>query len=108
MIFFNKFFFKDQSSYDEWRINYPNLVDTLKYFPSIKPDIASLLADLPRLKGRYYSISSTQSISKNDVDLTVGVVQYYSDFHKSFHYGVCTKYLEEMNMDDTVAATIRK
>ncbi len=84
------------------------MVDTLKYFPSIQPDVASLLANLPRLKGRFYSISSAQTISKNDIDLTVGVVQYYSDFHKSFHYGVCTKYLEDMNIGEILPATIRK
>lgn len=98
---------KEQESYNKWKNNYPNLVDTLKYFGSIKLDIAILLAELPRLKGRYYSISSTQSISKNEIDLTVGVVKYHSDFYKSYHYGVCTNYLEKMSINEIVLGSIK-
>ena len=98
----------DQTNYEEWRLHYPNIADTLKYFPSIKLDITILLAELPRLKGRFYSISSSHNVAKNDIDITLGIIEHYSNFHKAHHYGVCSKFLNDLHLDEIVPATVRK
>lgn len=52
-----------------------DLLDLLRAFPSARPPIPDLLASLPRLKPRLYSIASSPLATPGRVELCVGVVQ---------------------------------
>lgn len=74
----------------------------------MNPDINLLLAELPKMKPRYYSISSTQKVTKNEVEITLGVFENESSKYKSIHYGVCTKWLEMANLGTMIPCGIKK
>ena len=52
-----------------------DLLDLLQAFPSARPPVADLLASLPALKPRLYSIASSPLACPGRVELCVGVVQ---------------------------------
>ena len=82
---------RNTDSYNKWKNNFPNLAEVLDEFPSVKPSYKILLTKLPKLRPRFYSISSSQKISKDIVAITFGVVKYQSE-GKPVHYGVCSKW----------------
>jgi sulfite reductase (NADPH) flavoprotein alpha-component len=51
-----------------------DLLDLLQAFPSARPPVADLVASLPRLKPRLYSIASSPLACPGRVELCVGVV----------------------------------
>jgi sulfite reductase (NADPH) flavoprotein alpha-component len=53
-----------------------DLLDLLTWFPSARPPIADLIAALPPLAPRLYSIASSLKAHPGEVHLTVGVVKY--------------------------------
>lgn len=53
-----KNYFKDHVAYEEWKKTFPNLVETLEEFPSLRPDASLLVTQMPKLHARVYSISS--------------------------------------------------
>jgi sulfite reductase (NADPH) flavoprotein alpha-component len=55
-----------------------DLCELLERFPSARPPLADLVAALPRLQPRLYSISSSHNRYPNEVHLTVGVVRFES------------------------------
>jgi nitric-oxide synthase, brain len=98
---------KDHLAYEEWKLDgYPNLVEVLEEFSSVKPNVTLLLTQLPKLQARFYSISSSPKAT-DSIDLTLGVVEYKVK-DKTVHYGVCSKWLDEMNVGDTVPVFIRE
>jgi sulfite reductase (NADPH) flavoprotein alpha-component len=52
-----------------------DLLDLLEAFPSARPPLADLVASLPRLKPRLYSIASSPLAVPGRVELCIGVVQ---------------------------------
>lgn len=52
-----------------------DLLDLLQAFPSARPPLADLIASLPTLKPRLYSIASSPLAAPGRVELCVGVVQ---------------------------------
>ena len=94
--------------YENWRHDgYPNLVDFLEEFTSVRPSASLLLTQLPELKPRFYSISSSPKIVKSIINVTFGVVEY-TPYGKSTHYGVCSKWLDDLSDNAQVPAFIRK
>lgn len=99
----------DSAAYEDWRHwNLPNLLEIFQEFPSIKPPAALLVAQLTPLQPRFYSISSSSLLHPHKVHLTVAVVTYKTKGGKGLlHYGVCSNYLLDANIDDTVYMFIR-
>ncbi|MBL8830907.1 MAG: sulfite reductase subunit alpha [Rhodospirillales bacterium] len=54
----------------------PDLLDLLRAFPSVRPDLDALLGALELLQPRLYSIASSPKAHPGEVHLTVGVVRY--------------------------------
>jgi sulfite reductase (NADPH) flavoprotein alpha-component len=55
-----------------------DLCEMLERFPSARPAVAELIAALPRLQPRLYSISSSLKRHPGEVHLTIGVVRFES------------------------------
>ncbi|XP_023575735.1 nitric oxide synthase, inducible isoform X2 [Octodon degus] len=65
------------SEYNKWKFaNSPTFLEVLEEFPSLRVPAAFLLSQLPILKPRYYSISSSLDHAPLEVHLTVAVVTY--------------------------------
>ena len=100
------FLFKDHIAYEEWKSNgYPNLAEVLDDFPSVKPNASLLITQLPKLQPRFYSISSSPKVS-DDIHLTVGVVEWKRP-NRGIHFGVCSKWLDDLEVSEIVPAFIR-
>ncbi|MBI3507762.1 MAG: sulfite reductase subunit alpha [Proteobacteria bacterium] len=54
----------------------PDLLDLLRAFPRIRPELDTLLGALELLQPRLYSIASSPKAHPGEVHLTVGVVRY--------------------------------
>lgn len=68
---------KDPAVYEDWRHwKFPNLVEVLDEFPSVRPFAPLLLLHLTPLQPRFYSISSSPDVHQGQIHLTVAVVQY--------------------------------
>lgn len=92
--------------YEQWKLNgYPNLAEVLDEFPSLRPNASLLLTQLPKLQPRFYSISSSPK-STDEIHLTVGVIEYKTKTN-NVHYGVCSKWLEELDVESIVPSYIR-
>jgi sulfite reductase alpha subunit-like flavoprotein len=100
---------KDEAFYETWKHNdYPNLAQVLDEFQSCRPNASLLITQLPTLQPRFYSISSSPKISKNVIQLTLGVFEYPTA-NKSAHFGVCSKWLDRaIEMETQVPSFIRK
>lgn len=92
--------------YEKWRLNGHNLVEVLEEFPSLRPNASLLMTQLPKLQARFYSISSSPKLIQDDIHITLGVVEYQPE-GKSMHYGVCSKWLEESDVQQEVPVFIR-
>ena len=69
-------FLQDSQLYVEWKYNgYPNIVQILDEFPSLRVSPSLLLTQLPRLQHRYYSISSSPTMYPGEIHATVAVVR---------------------------------
>ncbi|KAI8607580.1 hypothetical protein BC830DRAFT_115860 [Chytriomyces sp. MP71] len=62
---------------------------------------------IPPMRPRMYSISSAQSVSPGQLDLTVGLVKYKTRMQK-MREGVCSRFLERLEVRDFVDFTIDK
>lgn len=78
----------DQQSKLEQYVYDRGLVDLLTEFPGVIEDPADLIAMLPRLTPRLYSISSSPLAHTGEVHATVAVVRYRS--HNRDRGGVCS------------------
>jgi nitric-oxide synthase len=98
----------DSHKYEDWKAqSYPNLLEVLREFRSLRLPAELLLTQMPALQSRFYSISSSPLVfSSSRVDLTVAVVRYVT--HAGFqHYGVCSNYLNQIPIGHSVYAFIR-
>lgn len=92
--------------YEEWKLSgWPNLVEILDEFSSVRPNASLLITQLPKLQPRFYSISSSPKVT-DDIHITVGVVSY-KPYGKPIHYGVCSKWLQEIDMGAEVPTFVR-
>jgi len=73
----------------------------------LKLDASLLITQFPKLQPRYYSISSSIKANPDDIHVTAGVVEYQPT-GKSMHYGVCTKWLDNLSIGKTIPVFIRK
>ncbi len=96
--------------YKKWKYErYPHLSEVIEEFSSLKLNAHSLISQLPKLQPRYYSVSSTPKSSSKQIDLTAQVVEYMPNSGKQTkHYGVCSKWLDELMPTETVHAFIKR
>lgn len=72
--------FQDSSAYEDWRHwRFPNILEVLEEFPSVRPQATLLIAQLNVLQPRFYSISSSPRVHKGQVHLTVAVVTFRTE-----------------------------
>ncbi|CAG0901039.1 unnamed protein product [Darwinula stevensoni] len=100
----------DADEYEEWRHeNYPNLWEVLEEFESVSPEAGRLLMELPRLKPRFYSISSSPLMHPNEIHITVALVNYVTKGgNGKLHRGVCSGYLSDSSSATPIACFVRK
>ncbi|XP_017880719.1 nitric oxide synthase, salivary gland [Ceratina calcarata] len=99
----------DPTAYEDWRHwKFPNLVEVLDEFPSVKPFAPLLLLHLTPLQPRFYSISSSPNVHQGQIHLTVAVVQYKTQGGSGpVHYGVCSNYLREISDGEPLYVFVR-
>ncbi|CAH2219843.1 nitric oxide synthase, inducible [Pelobates cultripes] len=95
--------------YNEWKsYYYPTFLEVLKMFPSLEVHPTFLITQLPSLKPRYYSVSSSTDVTPGEIHLTVGVVNYKTqDGSGPLHEGVCSTWLNTININDIVPCFVR-
>lgn len=82
------------------------LVDLLAEFPGVIEDPADLVAILPKLTPRLYSISSSPLVHAGQIQLTVAVVRYES--HNRERGGVCsTLFADRVSVADKLPIYIQ-
>ena len=69
--------------------------EVLLEFSSARPPLAYYLDLLPRLRARYFSISSSQALHPTQVHITVAVVRYQTRLQLP-RFGVCSTYLAQL------------
>uniref|UniRef100_A0A4W5NXK7 Nitric oxide synthase, inducible n=1 Tax=Hucho hucho TaxID=62062 RepID=A0A4W5NXK7_9TELE len=99
---------KDSREYTTWKMfSVPNFLEVLEEFPSLEPSAAFLLSQLPLLKPRLYSISSSPQLHPNELHLTLTVLNYHTqDGHGPLHHGVCSTWLDTIKQGDLVPCFI--
>ncbi|KAM4046114.1 nitric oxide synthase, inducible [Anomaloglossus baeobatrachus] len=100
---------KDTKQYNAWKsYNYPSFLDVLEEFKSLKVPATFILTQLPPLKARYYSISSSNDQTPGEIHLTIAVINYRTNGgHGPVHHGVCSTWFNTMSLNDTVPCFIR-
>uniref|UniRef100_A0A8C3KKC7 Nitric oxide synthase, inducible n=1 Tax=Calidris pygmaea TaxID=425635 RepID=A0A8C3KKC7_9CHAR len=100
---------QDTEEYNKWKFyNSPNILEVLEEFPSAEVSAAFLLTQLPLLKPRYYSVSSSCDMTPREIHLTVAVVNYRTRGGKGpLHHGVCSTWLNTLALNGTVPCFIR-
>ncbi|XP_053131232.1 nitric oxide synthase, inducible-like isoform X2 [Hemicordylus capensis] len=95
--------------YNQWKFHHsPTILEVLEEFPSIKISATFLLSQLPLLKPRYYSISSSQDWTPGELHLTVAVVSYRTrDGKGPVHHGVCSSWLNTVCLEETIPCFVR-
>ncbi|XP_012275116.1 nitric oxide synthase, salivary gland isoform X2 [Orussus abietinus] len=99
----------DSSAYEDWRHwKYPNLLEVLEEFPSVKPLAPLFVLHLTPLLPRFYSISSSPMMHRGQIHLTVAVVQYKTQGGSGpVHYGVCSNYLRSVPEGESLYVFVR-
>lgn len=99
----------DPAAYEDWRHwRFPNLMEVLNEFPSVKPFAPLLLLHLTPLQPRFYSISSSPDVHQGQIHLTVAVVQYKTQGGSGpIHYGVCSNYLRDISDGEPLYVFVR-
>uniref|UniRef100_A0A8B9GEZ8 Nitric oxide synthase n=1 Tax=Amazona collaria TaxID=241587 RepID=A0A8B9GEZ8_9PSIT len=95
--------------YNKWKFyNSPNILEVLEEFPSAEVSTAFLLTQLPLLKPRYYSVSSSCDVTAREIHLTVAVVNYRTrDGQGPLHHGVCSTWLNTIALNEMVPCFVR-
>ncbi|XP_012871743.1 PREDICTED: nitric oxide synthase, inducible [Dipodomys ordii] len=97
------------SEYNKWKFtNSPTFLEVLAEFPSLRVPATFLLSQLPILKPRFYSISSSQDHTPTEIHLTVAVIAYHTqDGQGPLHHGVCSTWLSNLQPQDPVPCFVR-
>ncbi|KAM3936048.1 nitric oxide synthase, inducible [Leptodactylus fuscus] len=100
---------KDTKKYNAWKSdNYPSLLEVLEEFKSLDVPTTFLLTQLPPLKARYYSISSSNDMTPGEIHLTIAVVNYRTQGgHGPLRHGVCSTWFNTISLNDMVPCFIR-
>ncbi|XP_060115369.1 nitric oxide synthase, inducible [Heteronotia binoei] len=95
--------------YNKWKFhNSPTMLEVLAEFPSLEISTSFLLSQLPLLKPRYYSISSSPAWKPRELHLTVAVVTYRTRGGKGpVHHGVCSTWLNTVHLRETIPCFVR-
>ncbi|XP_076850942.1 nitric oxide synthase, inducible-like isoform X2 [Brachyhypopomus gauderio] len=98
----------DLKAYSDWKaFRRPNFLEVLDEFPSVELSAAFLLSQLPLLKPRLYSISSSPDLHPHELHLTVSVVSYRTqDGEGPLHHGVCSTWLNTLKEGEAVPCFI--
>ncbi|XP_072547071.1 nitric oxide synthase, inducible-like [Salminus brasiliensis] len=98
----------DFKGYSEWKaFRKPNFLEVLEEFPSLEVSAAFLLSQLPLMKPRLYSLSSSPGLHPHELHLTVSVVNYHTQDGKGpLHHGVCSTWLNTLKEGQTVPCFI--
>ncbi|KAK2111536.1 Nitric oxide synthase, inducible [Saguinus oedipus] len=99
----------DSSEYSKWKFtNSPTFLEVLEEFPSLRVSAGFLLSQLPILKPRFYSVSSSWDHTPTEIHLTVAVVTYHTqDGQGPLHHGVCSTWLNSLKPQDPVPCFVR-
>ncbi|XP_043272207.1 nitric oxide synthase, salivary gland [Venturia canescens] len=99
----------DSTAYEDWKHwKYPNLLEVLDEFPSVRPFAPLFVLHLTPLQPRFYSISSSPLVHQGQIHLTVAIVQYKSQGGKGpVHYGVCSNYLNDISDGEPLYVFVR-
>ncbi|RXN25944.1 nitric oxide inducible-like protein [Labeo rohita] len=94
----------DFQVYTTWKeFNKPTFLEVLEEFSSLELSAAFLLSQLPLLKPRLYSVSSSPDLHPQELHLTVAVVSYYTQEGKGpLHFGLCSTWLNTIKEGDMV------
>ncbi|MBN3299782.1 NOS2 protein, partial [Amia calva] len=96
--------------YKTWKtFNSPTFLEVLEEFSSLELPATFLLSQLPPLKPRFYSVSSSLDRHPGEIHLTVAVVNYHTQDGKGpLHHGICSTWLNTIKEGDTVPCFIRR
>ncbi|KHE72043.1 bifunctional cytochrome P450/NADPH--P450 reductase [Halobacillus sp. BBL2006] len=83
------------------------MLEILEEYASCELEFNRLLALLPPLKARYYSISSSPAVDNQQVSVTVSVVRGEAWSGKGEYKGIASNYLALRGKSDKVACFIR-
>ncbi|XP_018429088.1 PREDICTED: nitric oxide synthase, inducible [Nanorana parkeri] len=99
----------DIKKYNEWKsYNYPSFLEVLEEFASLEVPAIFVLTQLPPLKARYYSISSSKDMKPGEIHLTVAVVDYKTKGGQGpLHHGVCSTWFNSISPNELVPCFIR-
>ncbi|BEJ11648.1 hypothetical protein CspHIS471_0201080 [Cutaneotrichosporon sp. HIS471] len=83
-----------------------NFADVLREFPSAHPSIEELMAIIPEIKPRHYSIASAQAVVGDKVELLIVTVDWV-DTNGRTRFGQCTRYLVDLAVGAKVTVSIK-
>nr|ADT78701.1 inducible nitric oxide synthase [Ctenopharyngodon idella] len=100
----------DLQVYTTWKeFHKPTFLELLEEFSSLELFAAFLLSQLPLLKPRLYSISSSPDLHPQEIHLTVAVVSYHTQEGKGpLHFGLCSTWLNSIKEGDTVPCFLHR
>ncbi|CAK4741231.1 hypothetical protein LEN26_018235 [Aphanomyces euteiches] len=75
-------------------------IEVLQDFPSCRVPLEFLVEMIPRLAPRAYSISSSSSLHKGQVQLTIALVNYRTPYKRQ-KKGVCSSWIETLDPSKT-------
>ncbi|XP_067655044.1 nitric oxide synthase 1-like [Haliotis asinina] len=97
----------NSSAYEEWRdTKNPTILEVLEEFPSLRVPTSLLVTQLPFLKQRYYSISSSNDANPKEVHATVAVLKYTTEAGVE-REGVCSGWLNRQKVGEVIPCAIR-
>ncbi|TPX60150.1 hypothetical protein PhCBS80983_g02026 [Powellomyces hirtus] len=87
----------------------PTYADLLLQFtnPATRPTANELLALIPAIKPRHYSISSAQSMHPDSVHLLVVLVDWTTKKSNASRFGHCTRYLLNAPIGTQITVTVK-
>ncbi len=84
-----------------------SVLDILDEHPACELPFAQFLEMIPFITPRYYSISSSPSMTPGRCSITVGVVEGPAHSGSGTYKGVCSTYLRDMQAGDMVQAAVK-
>lgn len=92
---------------DEVFSKHVSILDLLENSPSCSIGFDVYLAMLPKMKPRYYSISSSPMVLGRSASVTVGVVKDKARSGSGTYEGVASNYLSERHLGDVIVGYVR-
>ncbi|XP_051525726.1 nitric oxide synthase 2a, inducible [Myxocyprinus asiaticus] len=99
----------DFHEYSTWKdLHRPTFLEVLEEFPSLKVPAAFLLSQLPLMKPRLYSVSSSLDRHPNELHLTVSVVEYHTQGGQGPRHGTCSTWLNTIKRGHVVPCFVHR